>query len=252
MSTGLGFPWLVASIYWEYYDPVQGFEVGSRAIIFQVSLPLCLFKHDQCTYFPCCQVVIYAISAFLGLGLICLRRNLAFFGRAELGGPTGPKYFSAVILFSLWLAFIIINILRAYDYINVDGIFESYWSPTECADCDVICDKLNYYRTLHNFLNMNKDILWCFCIDFIQNDCSNWPTLNNISKRWLMAGLFSHVYLKIFRAFPWLELLDARPNKAVKYWKLTVNPEIFRQCTMYPASIGPMFQIELSTLLQDI
>ena len=71
-------------------------------------------------------MVIYAISAFLGLGLICLRRNLAFFGRAELGGPTGPKYLSAVILFSLWVAFIIINILRAYDYINVDGIFESY------------------------------------------------------------------------------------------------------------------------------
>ena len=52
VSTGLGFPWLVASIYWEYYDPVQGFEVGSRAIIFQVSLLLCLFRHDQLTNFP--------------------------------------------------------------------------------------------------------------------------------------------------------------------------------------------------------
>ena len=34
--SGLGFPWLVASIYWEYYDPVVGFEVNSKSINFQV------------------------------------------------------------------------------------------------------------------------------------------------------------------------------------------------------------------------
>ena len=33
---GLGFPWLVAAIYWEYYDPVGGFEVRSKALNFQV------------------------------------------------------------------------------------------------------------------------------------------------------------------------------------------------------------------------
>ena len=35
-QSGLGFPWLVASIYWEYYDPVVGFEVNSKSINFQV------------------------------------------------------------------------------------------------------------------------------------------------------------------------------------------------------------------------
>ena len=36
LFTGLGFPWLVAAIYWEYYDPVGGFEVRSKALNFQV------------------------------------------------------------------------------------------------------------------------------------------------------------------------------------------------------------------------
>ena len=65
------------------------------------------------------QVLLYTIAAIIGLALICIRRVSSFFGKAELGGPTIPKYISAFILFLLWVGFIVVSCLRAY------GIVES-------------------------------------------------------------------------------------------------------------------------------
>ena len=35
---GLGLPWLLGAIYWEYTDPVMGFQVNSLSLNFQVSI----------------------------------------------------------------------------------------------------------------------------------------------------------------------------------------------------------------------
>ena len=64
------------------------------------------------------QILLYTIVSFVGLTLICFRRKLTFFGKAELGGPTVPKYISAGFLFSLWLVFIVVSCLRAYGVIE--------------------------------------------------------------------------------------------------------------------------------------
>lgn len=99
--------------------------------------------------------------------------------------------------------------------------------------------------TISKIWHTNKDILWCFCIDFNQNDCSNWSTTKNISIRWLIAGLFSHIHLKFFLALE----RDSGRNKAVKYWKLTVNLKIFLRCSMHPAySIDRIFHVMLNKL----
>ena len=95
---GLGFPWLVASIYWEVNNPLVGFQVPSGGLSF--------------------QVVIYTICSVTGLTLIVMRRKMDLFGRAELGGVTSMKYVSAGILFGLWVLFIILNSLNAYGIIK--------------------------------------------------------------------------------------------------------------------------------------
>ena len=94
---GLGFPWLLAAIYWEVVDPEVGFLVPAAGLSF--------------------QVLIYTICAILGLALLVLRRNLNIFGRAELGGETGMKYVSSAILGGLWIIFLNLASLNAYDIV---------------------------------------------------------------------------------------------------------------------------------------
>ena len=65
------------------------------------------------------SVMSYAMTAILAMTLLTLRRKLAFFGQAELGGPSGPKYFSGIILLFLWFSYILLSSLQAYDHIKV-------------------------------------------------------------------------------------------------------------------------------------
>ena len=113
---GLGFPWLVAAIYWEVVDPTIGFQVPSEGLSF--------------------QVLIYTICAVIGLTLIVLRRNMDIFGRAELGGATSMKYLSAAILFGLWIAFVILNSLNAYDIIS--NPFQMYFTSTLSLPVNIV------------------------------------------------------------------------------------------------------------------
>ena len=94
---GLGFPWLIASIYWEVVNPEVGFIVPASGLSF--------------------QVVVYTICAVVGLTLIVIRRKFDIFGRAELGGDTCMKYLSSAILFGLWVIFCMLASLNAYDFI---------------------------------------------------------------------------------------------------------------------------------------
>ena len=73
------------------------------------------------------SVTIYTICALVCIALLMARRYLAVFGKAELGGPNGAKYASAVIILSLWVTYIVLSSLqvmrRSLDVVavSVDG-----------------------------------------------------------------------------------------------------------------------------------
>jgi len=95
---GLGIPWMIASIYHAIYNPDVGFVVKAGALSF--------------------SVVLYAICAILGLGLIMTRRFVPFFGSSELGGPKVGKYASAAFLVLLWISYIVLSSLQTYEVIT--------------------------------------------------------------------------------------------------------------------------------------
>ncbi|XP_021948332.1 sodium/calcium exchanger 1 isoform X3 [Folsomia candida] len=94
---GLGLPWVLASIY-------HVAIVGDRFYYPAGSLAFSVF--------------VYAIVATLALILILVRRYASVFGKSELGGPTVPKYFSGIFLFTLWFLYILLSSLQAYGYIH--------------------------------------------------------------------------------------------------------------------------------------
>ena len=56
----------------------------------------------------------------MGVAVLMFRRVSAVCGYAELGGHTGPKQLTSLILISLWLVYIIMSSLHAYDHINIE------------------------------------------------------------------------------------------------------------------------------------
>jgi solute carrier family 8 (sodium/calcium exchanger) len=61
---------------------------------------------------------MYMIVAIAGLAIIIARRYMAYFGKAELGGPTRSKYLSSGALFVLYFLFLAIISLDAYGVIS--------------------------------------------------------------------------------------------------------------------------------------
>lgn len=94
---GLGLPWTIAAIYWTAKG--ETFEVKAGTLVF--------------------SVIIYVICACICISLLMMRRYMAVFGKGELGGTFSLKVFSAVLLIFLWLAYIILSALQAYDHITV-------------------------------------------------------------------------------------------------------------------------------------
>ena len=64
------------------------------------------------------SVMLYSITAILAIILLMLRRKLNIFGNAELGGAVTPKYVSGIILVLLWLTYVLLSSLQAYDKIT--------------------------------------------------------------------------------------------------------------------------------------
>merc|ERR1712088_1053102 len=95
---GLGLPWVIASIYWWAKGEGKVFEVKDEALGF--------------------SVLLYSIAAILAIALLMLRRKLAFFGNAELGGTVAPKYVSGAILVGLWFSYVLLSSLQAYEKIT--------------------------------------------------------------------------------------------------------------------------------------
>lgn len=63
------------------------------------------------------SVAIFTICAISTLSFLMVRRNVPFFGNAELGGPTLPKTLSAIFCVSLWVMYILLASLQAYGVI---------------------------------------------------------------------------------------------------------------------------------------
>ncbi|XP_076460202.1 sodium/calcium exchanger 1-like [Babylonia areolata] len=95
---GVGISWMVASFYWS----AQGktFEVPAGSLSF--------------------SVVLYTTFATAAILVIIARRYISFFGKAELGGPTVGKYLCAVFFFVLWILYVLLSAMQAYDIITVN------------------------------------------------------------------------------------------------------------------------------------
>ena len=64
------------------------------------------------------SVAIFTICAVSTLTFLMVRRNVPFFGNAELGGPTLAKTISALAFVGLWIFYVVLASLQAYDVIE--------------------------------------------------------------------------------------------------------------------------------------
>lgn len=64
------------------------------------------------------SVVTYSICAVLCVSLLMVRRYTKAMGRAELGGPSTTKYASGFFLVVLWLIYVLISSLVAYEKVT--------------------------------------------------------------------------------------------------------------------------------------
>ncbi|CAF5063110.1 unnamed protein product [Rotaria sp. Silwood1] len=63
------------------------------------------------------SALIFSICGILCMIVLTLRRFLGVFGKAELGGPTIPKYICSIFFLILWIAYLTLSSLQAYGYI---------------------------------------------------------------------------------------------------------------------------------------
>lgn len=92
---GLGLPWVFAAAYWQIKGGI--FKVPSGSLGFSVG--------------------IYCAVSLTCIALLMLRRKLAFFGKAELGGPRPAAIASAVFMVFLWVLYIVLSSLKTYKHI---------------------------------------------------------------------------------------------------------------------------------------
>jgi len=95
---GLGTPWLIAAIYHEVKGTPGGFKVEDPSLPFSVS--------------------IFSIFAVITIATLMLRRNLAFFGKAELGGAQVPKLITSGFFVFLWFLYVLLSSLQTYEVID--------------------------------------------------------------------------------------------------------------------------------------
>ncbi|XP_046660345.1 sodium/calcium exchanger 3-like isoform X1 [Homalodisca vitripennis] len=95
---GLGLPWFMAAVYHFSKDSVFRVEAGPLGF----------------------SVLMYSIAAIVAVCLLVLRRNLAVFGKAEIGGPSSTRYLSVFILVLLWVLYITLSCLHTYGIITFD------------------------------------------------------------------------------------------------------------------------------------
>ena len=104
---GLGLPWVIASI-WE-----EG----------QVGNPDAPYPADG-KYFVPAGNLGFSVAVFICCAVVCIivlliRRKVV---GGELGGSHSGRALSAAILISLWMIYILLSILQAYDYIPKESV----------------------------------------------------------------------------------------------------------------------------------
>lgn len=92
---GLGLPWVFAAAYWQVKG--SAFKVPAGSLGFSVG--------------------IYCAASLTCISLLMLRRKLAFFGKAELGGPRPAAIASALFMVFLWVLYIVLSALKTYNHI---------------------------------------------------------------------------------------------------------------------------------------
>ena len=65
------------------------------------------------------SVTVFTILAALTVSILMLRRTLGVFGKVELGGAIGPKIFTAIIVGSFWIIYVLLSALVAEKVIDV-------------------------------------------------------------------------------------------------------------------------------------
>jgi len=93
---GLGIPWLIAAIYHTANGGAFKVDPGSLSV----------------------SVTLYTICALIALLWLVARRFLSVFGNAELGGPAVMKYISGAVFVGLWIIYVLISSLNAYEIIT--------------------------------------------------------------------------------------------------------------------------------------
>jgi len=63
------------------------------------------------------SVTIFTICAVTTLAFLMVRRSLAIFGNAELGGPDMPKYITFGFFIMLWIIYVLLSSLQTYEVI---------------------------------------------------------------------------------------------------------------------------------------
>ena len=91
---GLGLPWVIAVIY-ESNQGNDAYEVPAKGLGLSVIL-----------FLACCLV---------GVAILVIRRICC---QGELGGGTGGRWISCIMLVSLWFTYVIVSTLNQYGFID--------------------------------------------------------------------------------------------------------------------------------------
>ena len=104
---GMGLPWVLGALYWHKYFEAD-YEQPAGALAFSVIV------------FLICSLLCFLI-------LICRRCAVG----GELGGPKGTRYFTAILCFMLWAAYLAVSLCQIYDVFEVP---ESVLGPKFYSD----------------------------------------------------------------------------------------------------------------------
>jgi solute carrier family 8 (sodium/calcium exchanger) len=113
---GLGLPWTIGALHWQQMDEgkwAQWKERKFRGVSYE-ELGFHLDYPDGGFMTPAGSLA-YSVAVFSGLALLCIAllalRRVTL--GAELGGPKVPKIISAVVLVTLWFAYLAASIINS-------------------------------------------------------------------------------------------------------------------------------------------
>ncbi|KAJ1447669.1 Sodium/calcium exchanger protein-domain-containing protein [Pelagophyceae sp. CCMP2097] len=117
---GLGLPWMMAAVYWNYFasgEAIDGFKekYGERVDCKSRKYEL-TGRIDRVGFVVKAGDLGLSVATFSTCALVIIAtliyRRKTFGG--ELGGPERPKYATAALFLSLWLVYIVVSSMRTY------------------------------------------------------------------------------------------------------------------------------------------